>query len=245
MSGETKNSGGEPNNPPDVERRRVAEEQIREKKRDVDYETKEYPVEVIVSKYITNLDNDANELFVPDYQRELTWSDERQSKFVESVLIGLPIPYLFVADVHGEDEDKDARLEIVDGSQRIRTLARFLANELRLTGLEKLSSLNGFYYSDLLPGRQRRFRRRSLRMIELTERADEEVRRDIFERINTGSEELKDMEKRRGIKPGPMLELVHRCAGVPAFKELAPRHAHEPRLSGRCCPPAPVVQHCR
>lgn len=198
-----------------------AESQIIDKQRDVDYDTKEYPVETIVQKYLTGLDKDENELFVPDYQRDFAWDDERQSKFIESVLIGLPIPYIFVADA-GDQANVDGRLEIVDGSQRVRTLAAFVQGELELTGLQKLDRLNGFQYSDLPLSRQRRFNRRTIRMIELTEKADEEARRDIFERINTGSEELNDMEKRRGIHKGPMLEFLSVCAKDPMFQELVP-----------------------
>lgn len=59
-------------------------------------------------------------------------------------------------------------------------------------------------------------------MIELTEKADEEVRRDIFERLNTGSDELNEMEKRRGILSGPLLDFLTECANVPLFGQLAP-----------------------
>src|SRR5579864_4523981 len=119
----------------------------------VDYNTKEYPVEVIVDKYLTGLKEEKNEFFVPDYQREHTWDVRRQSKFIESVLMGLPIPFLFVADIR----DVDGRVEIVDGSQRIRTLAGFATDQLSLTGLEKLTKLNGFRFSELSLARQRRF----------------------------------------------------------------------------------------
>ena len=111
-------------------------------------------------------------------------------------MLGLPIPYIFVADI-SETEDL-ARLEIIDGTQRIRTLARFINNELKLNNLEKLDSLNEFTFSDLPLSRQRRFQRTTIRMIQLTEDADEGTRRDLFERINTGSVELNEMEKRRG-----------------------------------------------
>ena len=195
-----------------------AEEEILENQRIVDYDTKEYPVEVIVEKYHTGKDDDENEIFVPDYQREFVWPNDQRSKFIESVLIGLPIPYIFVADV----AKGDGRLEIVDGSQRIRTLAAFVCDEFELTGLKKLKKLNGFLFSDLPIARQRRFKRRTIRLIELTERADEAVRRDIFERINTGSLLLNDMEQRWGIKEGPMLEFIRQCASNPLFKELAP-----------------------
>ncbi len=202
-------------------RKQDAEAQIQEKQREVDYDTKEYPVETLVEKYATGRESDENEIYVPDYQRDFAWDEERQSKFIESVIIGLPIPYVFVADA-ADKPDAEGRLEIVDGSQRIRTLAAFIQGELVLEGLEKLTQLNGFKYSDLPISRQRRFNRRTIRMIELTEKADEEVRRDIFERINTGSEELNDMEKRRGIQPGPFLEFVEQRAKDPLFEELVP-----------------------
>ena len=92
-----------------------------------------YASEVSMNKKIKSLfevifAHDENEIFVPDYQREFVWPNDRRSKFIESVLIGLPIPYIFVADV-GKGE---GRLEIVDGSQRIRTLAAFVGNEFEL-----------------------------------------------------------------------------------------------------------------
>ena len=81
------------------EEKQLAEEEILEKQRDVDYDTKEYPVETIVDKYLEGLEDDTNELFIPDYQRDMAWDEPRMSKFIESVLVSLPIPYLFVADI--------------------------------------------------------------------------------------------------------------------------------------------------
>lgn len=210
---------------PSDEKKQEVEDEIRLHQREVDYETKEYPVEVLVDKYTKGLKDDANEIFIPDYQREMAWDTQRQSKFIESVLIGLPIPYIFVADVNDPENstgDKSGRLEIVDGTQRIRTLANFVTNKLVLSKLEKLTKIEGFRFRDLPPARQRRFQRRTLRLIELTEKADEEVRRDIFERINTGSVTLQDMEKRRGIRQGPMLKIVEKCAQDKLFHDLAP-----------------------
>lgn len=211
------------------EQKEAAEAEIREKQKPVDYDTKEYPVEVLVQKYKDGKDDGTNELFIPDYQREMAWDETRQSKFIESVLLGLPIPYIFVADIHDEDSDEEnelrqleGRLEIVDGTQRIRTLYNFLENELTLEGLEKLNKLNGFTFADLPLPRQRRFNRTTIRMIQLTEKADEEVRRDMFERINTGSVLLNDMEKRRGILRGPFLDLIDELAKNSKFLELCP-----------------------
>ena len=87
------------------EQREEAEAEIREKQKVVDYDTKEYPVEVLVDKYRDGLDEDTNELYIPDYQREMIWEESRQSKFIESILLGLPIPYIFVADLRPKEED--------------------------------------------------------------------------------------------------------------------------------------------
>ena len=197
----------------------AAEAEIRDKQQLVNYDTKEYPVEILVQKYMEGKDDDINELFIPDYQREMAWDEARQSKFIESIILGLPIPYIFVADIHDQEND-EARLEIIDGTQRIRTLTRFTNNELTLTDLKKIQSLNGFKFADLPLARQRRFNRTTLRMIQLTESANEEVRRDLFERINTGSVDLNEMEKRRGILPGKFLELIEELSKQDKFRKL-------------------------
>src|SRR5690606_31056049 len=157
------------------EQKELAEEQILKQQVYADYDTKEYPIEIIVQKYLVGKDDDENELFIPSYQRDFVWDNKRQSKFIESILIGLPIPYIFTAD-RGE------RFEIVDGSQRIRSLTAFTNNELVLTNLEKLDRLNGFKFQDLPLSRQRRFNRKTLRMIELSEKADADITNDLFER---------------------------------------------------------------
>ena len=200
-----------------------AERQIEVHRKVVDYNIIEYPIEVIVGKYLGEGDEEAGrpakpEFFIPDYQREHTWDEKRKSKFIESVLIGLPIPFLFLAEV----EDEEGRLEIVDGSQRIRTLAEFATGKLVLNDLEKLQLLNGFTFDQLPLARQRKFNRTTIRIIALSDEADEETRRDLFERINTGSDPLKDMEQRRGIMRGPFITFIERCAAHPLLHKLAP-----------------------
>jgi hypothetical protein len=156
----------------------------------------------------------------------MAWDEQRQSKLIESILLGLPISYIYVADI-SEGESKDdllegdlARWELIDGSQRVRTLTRFLTNKLILQGLETLSKLEGFKFSDLPFARQRRLKRTSIRIIQLTETTDEETRRILFERINTGSVQLNEMEKRRGIHRGSFLNLIDELAQERKFLEL-------------------------
>lgn len=189
----------------------AAEAQIVEKQKIVDFDIKEFTIELLVSKYLERLEEDDNDIYVPEYQRNFVWEDQRQAKFIESVLLGLPIPYIFTADNEG-------RLEIVDGSQRVRTLARYLSNDLRLQGLEVLTALNGFKFEDLSRSRQRKVQNSTIRMIALSDKSDEEVRFMMFERINTGSIILKDMEKRKGIFGGKFIDFVYNdCTNHPLF----------------------------
>lgn len=202
----------------------VAESEVRRHQREVDFDSKEMTIELVVSKYMDKLDIEENELFVPDYQRDFVWPIKNQSRLIESLIIGLPIPHIFVADVESEDPDLDGRIEIVDGSQRIRTLHAFLTDKLTLDFLQLIPQLNGFKFSDLPSSRQRRFSRISVRIIELSN-CTEATRRDLFERINTGSDELKDMEVRKGSKHGssPLYNKVIKvCADNPTFKEVVP-----------------------
>jgi len=199
-----------------------AEAQIREQRTSVDYQTKDFTVELIVQKYRDGLDEDENEIFIPPYQRAFVWNEERKSKFIESIILELPIPYIFIATLSKDIASDEGRAEVVDGSQRIRTLDAFIYDQFELTGLETLDKLNGSKFSSLELSRQRKIKRLPVRVIELSDKATEEIRRDIFERINTGSDELRDMEKRKGIYTGPFYEFIRLCAASEKFKDVCP-----------------------
>jgi uncharacterized protein with ParB-like and HNH nuclease domain len=200
------------------ERLEEAEKQIFEEQQEVAYDTREFTIEYIVNKYNQDIDEDENEIFVPDYQRDFVWDDERQSKFIESVILGLPIPFIFVAEIR-----ESGRLEIVDGSQRIRTLSAFLQNELSLTRLEKLTKLNGTQFHQFSIARQRKVKNTPIRMIVLTDKASEQVRKDMFERINRGSDLLKDMEQRKALLQGKFTDFIYElCQDNAKLQKLAP-----------------------
>lgn len=199
----------------DAKKVELAETQIREKQRIVDYDVKEFTIELLVNKYYQGLGDDENEIYIPAYQREFVWDDDRKSKFIESVLLGLPIPYIFTA------EAEDGRLEVVDGSQRLRTLTAFLEEDFRLKSLELLTELKGFTFQELPIGRQRKVKNSTIRMITLSEKSDEDVRYMLFERLNTGSEDLKDMEVRKGSFQGPFTNFVYdKCSKNKLFRKL-------------------------
>ena len=193
------------------EEKELAEIQIQDRSKRIEYFTTEYTLELLAQKMRNG------DYVVPDYQREFTWEEERKWRFVESILMGLPIPFFFFWE-----DPETGKLEIVDGSQRLRTIEEFLFNELEIGALDKLSNLEGFKFSDLPESRQRKVKNRSIRGIVLSEHTDAEARIDLFERINTGSKVANKAEVRRGSLRGPFMDLVIELAEDELFKELAP-----------------------
>ena len=206
-----------------ADRASKVEMQLQELQKITDYEIHEWPIEVLVHKFTNDKENDQSEIFIPDYQRDMVWTAKQQSRFIESILIRLPVPFIFTADV--AEGDRIGCLEIIDGSQRIRTLDNFLSNRLLLEGLNRLTAANGMRFSDFSKPRQIRFKRATIRVIELTEKADEDARREMFDRLNSGGSKLTSMEVRRGVMGGKFMDFITDCANSERFKRLVPLNA--------------------
>lgn len=195
--------------------------QIREESIPYTYDTKEYPIEVIVSKY------EKDQIFVPHYQRKFVWDDKRKSRFIESVFLGVPI-MPFLVSISGDE----STLEIIDGSQRIRTLVEYTvdANDVngkprvgfKLKGLEKLVNLNGTTFNQLPIGIRNRFKLRDFRFHVVGDQATARIRSDIFDRVNTSSKPLSPAEIRKGSLQGQFYTFVLKCAQIQRFRELCP-----------------------
>ncbi|EIK98303.1 hypothetical protein PMM47T1_03529 [Pseudomonas sp. M47T1] len=203
----------------------LAENAIRHAQKNISYSTREFPIETILQKYQEGLDSDTNELFIPDYQRDYKWDDKTLSRFIESILLDFPIPYIYIANVSAEDAELDGRVEIIDGSQRIRALHYFVNGEVPLQDLKELKALEGFYFEDLPVGRKRRFLRETLRFVELKGDVSESHRRDLFERINSGMKKLVGAETRHGSEYASSefyKRVIVPCSADKLFSDLAP-----------------------
>ncbi len=162
----------------------------------------------------------------PAYQRQFRWDMVRESELVESVLLGLPVPPLFVAT------DKDGTWELVDGLQRVSTLVHFIYGDtdaaqrinkespLELEGLTKLSAFEGLKFSDLPLPMQLAFNKRPLRVTALSDKSQLDVRFDLFERLNRGGILLTAQEVRACIFRGPFINLLDELANNATFKRL-------------------------
>lgn len=185
------------------------EEEILKNAKSIEYYTSEYTLEVLISKL------QKGQIYIPEYQRKDIWDYKRKCRFIESILIGLPIPFLFF----WQNPDT-GKLEIVDGVQRLTVIKDFYENKLSLSKLERIPSANQLKFEDLLESRQLKFLSTSLRGIMLSAKADEEARFDLFERINTGSKIATPSELRRGLLQGNFYNLVEKLSMNSDFIEL-------------------------
>lgn len=188
-------------------------------RREVRYITTDFSYELVVSKFREEAESEGD-IFVPPYQRKLSWTEDKQSYFIESLILRIPIPPIFLYDVQG-------KLEIVDGSQRVRTIVSFAKNGFSLGGLEKLDILNGFKFEKLPDVVQRRLNNTPIRSYILDQGTDESTRVDLFRRLNTSGKLLQDAEIRKGAYRGPFLDLVVDCAKSDLFNRVTPQ------ISGR------------
>lgn len=176
-----------------------AEEQIVEVQKDYKYRLADYSIGELLKKFVVkgqepNFEDDAiSGLFVPQYQRDFVWMEKMQSKFIESLLMGVPIQPLFAFEL-----DEDGNLELLDGVQRLSSIKSFVDNELILSGLEELDLLNGFTFNDLNTARKRKFLNNQLKLYIINENTDEGIRADIFRRVNEGGKRLEPAEIRKG-----------------------------------------------
>lgn len=203
-----------------AEQEALLDKEISEIAEQHDLQLREYPIEVLVHKYSNGLETDEAEIFIPGYQREFIWLPKQQSRFIESLFLNLPIPPLFLGDT--DDESHKGALEVIDGTQRLRTLHYFMNGQLTLSGLKKISALNGFRYVDLPRHWQRRFKAKSVRVAILAVKLDEESRREMFDRLNSGGTKLQPMEQRRGHSDGHFLAFIESLAIDPAFRDICP-----------------------
>ena len=178
-------------------------------------ETGSYKVALIKSIF-----SQSNYNLKPDYQRRITWDNKKRSKLIESLIINIPIPPIFLYEY---DYDK---YEVMDGLQRITAIIDFYDNKYRLTGLEEWKELEGKKYKDLPEKIREGIDRRQLQVITLLkesaasiERADR-IKRLVFERLNTGGVKLLPQEIRNAIYNGIGNEMCQDLSQNILFKTL-------------------------
>jgi hypothetical protein len=151
----------------------------------------------------------------PEYQRRDRWSAHRQSKLIESFLMNVPIPPIFL------NEDSYGVYSVIDGKQRLTGIYEFMRGRLKLTGLKVFSDINGRTVDDLPPTLQSIIRTRAnLRAVIILRQSDPDIKFEVFQRLNTGGVRANPQEIRNSTWPGPFNNLVLELSQSPQFHRL-------------------------
>lgn len=168
-----------------------------------------YPAEVRVNRaqfscsHVKILVEKRHELEIsPEFQRNNVWKSSQMSELVESILMGIPIPVIYLF------EDRDGNKQIVDGKQRITTIIDFQDDKFTLNGLHVMPSYNGKKFSTLPPKMRGAFEDYQLSFYIIQPPTPERVKYDIFDRVNRGGTQLTHQEMREALYMGKATEML-------------------------------------
>jgi hypothetical protein len=169
----------------------------------------ELPIAALATMVAAQID------LAPQFQRRDVWDQKKQSKFIESLIMNVPVPPVFLG------ENAYGKYVVLDGRQRLTALVKFLNNEYKLVGLKVWKELNEDQFSDLQHKKlDVSLMRRFLPAVVLLKESSPEVKYDVFERLNTGGLNLNTMEIRNAVYRGKFTDLLHECAKYKPFREL-------------------------
>ena len=131
----------------------------------------------------------------PEYQREFREDWQKASRLIESVLLNIPIPTVYLC------EEEDGTISVIDGQQRITSFVKYLKNEFPLSGLDVFPELKGKYFRDLDQATQRKIKLTSIHATTLLKES-QTLKYEIFKRLNLGSTKLSNQELRNCIYRG-------------------------------------------
>ncbi|OQX86744.1 MAG: hypothetical protein B6D55_05335 [Candidatus Omnitrophica bacterium 4484_70.2] len=166
----------------------------------------------------------------PAFQRGFVWDIKKASRLIESILLGVPIPVIYTAEI------QDGTEIVIDGQQRLLSIFSFIdgifpkSNKpFKLRGLDVLKELNGLSFKELDKLIQKTIENYSVPFIIITKDSDSDVKFEIFERLNTGSVKLNDQELRNCIYRGRYNDLLKELPDNQDFQFIL----NSPRLKER------------
>lgn len=163
----------------------------------------------------------------PEWQRQYVWDRKRASKLVESILVDIPIPVIYLA------KTIESKYEVIDGLQRLTSVFNFFKNDFKLSGLEILGEFEDKYFKDLPPAIQSKLEDSTLRTFELQPRTAKDLMFVIFERLNTGGKPLNEMEIRNCLYRGSLNNLLRDLSKNSDFVACVNQKNLEKRMDDR------------
>jgi hypothetical protein len=168
----------------------------------------------------------------PEFQRNFVWQKRRASDLIESIILNIPLPLIYLAEV-GDKE------EIIDGQQRLTSIFSFidgffpdkvkfkLSKNLKLLGDE----IGGKTFQELDKKYQKQITKRALNIITISEESQEDVKFEMFERLNTKITSLKTQELRNCLYRGPYNDFIKRMANSPDFQYILDKPDFKKRMT--------------
>lgn len=169
----------------------------------------------------------------PSFQRRDAWNTIQKSRFIESLIYGLPVPQMVLAESTSGKE----KFLVVDGKQRLTTLQRFFSNDpqeqFALTGLKnpKLNGCTADLLKSSFPKLYDNLATQSMRSVIIKNWQSENLLYTIFFRLNSGSLALSPQELRKALRPGPFMDYIDtRAAKSKNILALLNRKSPDPRM---------------
>ena len=166
----------------------------------------------------------------PEYQRKYVATPKIASKLIESIIMDVPIPVIYLA------EEQDGTNSVIDGQQRLTSFLSFMTGKypngdlFKLTGLKVFKELNRKLFSELDKEFQNKIRKTTLHTIVIKKESNEDVKFEIFERLNTGSIKLNEDEIRNTVYRGKYIKLLAELEQNETFHSLVQKDNYKKRM---------------
>jgi Protein of unknown function DUF262 len=172
-----------------------------------------HPYDFIIRSLKDQVD-DGTLVLADDFQRRRVWDDTKASRLIESLLINVPIPVCYFAEL------EDGSYSVIDGQQRLTAIYRYLNDEFKLRSLRIRSDLNKQKFSQLGISDRRSIQSRSIRCVLIQKESHPEIRFDVFDRLNSNSVKLNRQELRNSLYKGDLNKLIKELSENETFKKL-------------------------
>ena len=163
----------------------------------------------------------------PDFQREEVWNPKQKSELIESILMGIPLPLIYVK------EDNNGVYIIVDGRQRLTTLFDFMNNKFKLKGLKVLGNINGKSFGTIDEKQQNKIEDCPLTLNVIKPPTSDRVTFDLFDRVNRGGTRLNNQEMRNALYQGYSTKLLNKLSRSENFKNAIENSILSKRMKDR------------
>lgn len=188
------------------------------------------PKDFTIREFVT-MHTDGDLELQPGYQRNYVMNSKQASRLVESVLMDVPLPVIYLA------EEKDNTFSVIDGQQRLTSFISFIRGTIHgttdpfyLRGLKVFPELNRKTFSDLSAEQQKKIRATTLHSIVIKKESNEDIKFEIFERLNTGSIKLNEDEIRNTVYRGSFMDLLADLEESKDFHKLVRKENYKNRM---------------